>query len=246
MYGRGLKALDVPRSRTVCLFANACVHDTPGLALPRAEVHLAVRFGAAAERGLDLHALGPRQRTYRKELRGGMQTLLARLPLGSHEAVFGVPCAELSERTVPLEMLWGEAAHVLAAQLADAHDLSEAAARLERALATRLRTASFDARTRLVREAARHLGDGRVHQVAEALGVSERNLRRVFREVVGMGPKEFAKLTRFQRAPDEARRASQVDWARIAAATGYYDQAHLIAEFRDLSGVTPRTLLQEF
>ncbi|MEZ4445092.1 MAG: helix-turn-helix domain-containing protein [Polyangiaceae bacterium] len=82
-------------------------------------------------------------------------------------------------------------------------------------------------------------------EVAEALGVSERNLRRVFREAIGMSPKEFARLARFHRALREASASDRVDWAGVAVASGYYDQAHLIAEFREIAGVTPRTLLSE-
>ena len=60
-----------------------------------------------------------------------------------------------------------------------------------------------------------------------------------------MNPKTFAKLTRFGRAVSAAREASQAGWASIAADAGYYDQAHLIAEFRAISGVTPSALLSE-
>jgi AraC-like DNA-binding protein len=84
-----------------------------------------------------------------------------------------------------------------------------------------------------------------VNAVADDLGVSERHLRRMFRETVGVGPKAFAKLMRFHRALRVAREDGRASWASIAAAAGYYDQAHLIAEFRAIAGVTPRALLAE-
>jgi AraC-like DNA-binding protein len=84
-----------------------------------------------------------------------------------------------------------------------------------------------------------------VRAVAVDLGVSERHLRRVFRETVGMSPKAFTRLARFQRALGAARKDARLSWASIAAAAGYYDQAHLIAEFRAIAGVTPRELLRE-
>jgi AraC-like DNA-binding protein len=67
----------------------------------------------------------------------------------------------------------------------------------------------------------------------------------VFHEAVGVSPKAFATLVRFQRALDVARNDSGATWANIATASGYYDQAHLIAEFRAIAGVTPRALLGE-
>jgi AraC-like DNA-binding protein len=67
----------------------------------------------------------------------------------------------------------------------------------------------------------------------------------VFRETVGVSPKAFAQLARFHRALRTAREDVHASWASIAAAAGYYDQAHLIAEFRAIAGVTPRALLGE-
>ena len=84
-----------------------------------------------------------------------------------------------------------------------------------------------------------------VNAVADDLGVSERHLRRVFVETVGLSPKTFARLARFHRALRAAREDARAGWATIAAAAGYYDQAHLIGDFRAIAGVTPRALLGE-
>jgi AraC-like DNA-binding protein len=67
--------------------------------------------------------------------------------------------------------------------------------------------------------------------------VTSRHLRRAFAEHIGIGPKDFARTVRLQRAV-RLSRTSQ-DWSRIAAEAGYYDQAHLIADFHELVGVTP-------
>jgi AraC-like DNA-binding protein len=82
-----------------------------------------------------------------------------------------------------------------------------------------------------------------VSHVARELGVSERQLLRVFREAVGVSPKAFARLARFHRAVDGARAGAS--WTRIAAATGYCDQAHLIDEFQAITGTTPRRFMVE-
>jgi AraC-like DNA-binding protein len=75
--------------------------------------------------------------------------------------------------------------------------------------------------------------------VAERLGVTARHLRRAFKENIGIGPKEFARTVRLQRAVRAAAATRSNDWAQIAADAGYYDQAHLIADFRELVGFTP-------
>jgi AraC-like DNA-binding protein len=59
----------------------------------------------------------------------------------------------------------------------------------------------------------------------------------VFTESIGIGPKDFARAARLQRAVRMTK--TSTDWGRIAADVGYYDQAHLIADFRDLVGLTP-------
>src|SRR5688572_1741055 len=81
-----------------------------GIVIPRPEVHLAVRFGASAEGGLDVHALGGLQQVRRKLLRSEQRVVLARLQLGGAEAVLGVPDAALAGRIVALEELWGDTA----------------------------------------------------------------------------------------------------------------------------------------
>jgi AraC-like DNA-binding protein len=56
---------------------------------------------------------------------------------------------------------------------------------------------------------------------------------------VGLTPKRFARVRRLQRLLGEIHGNSVVDWAEVAARHGYYDQPHLINDFRALTGVTP-------
>lgn len=221
--------------------------DTPGIAIPRPEIHLVVRFRPSARRGFDVHAFGPREQVHRKLLPSGQRSISARLHLGTPEAVLGVPASAIAGRVVELDDLWDAAAvRRLYDRLASARDTVAAAAVLESALAERLAGAGGQsARVQLALDAADRLTSGRVNAVASDLGVSERHLRRVFRESFGVSPKEFAQLRRFQRALRAARSGGRASWASIAAAAGYYDQAHLIAEFRAIAGVTPRAFLSE-
>jgi AraC-like DNA-binding protein len=223
-----------------------CDSDGVRVALPRPEVQLVVRFGPASPRGLDVHAMGVRQRAHRKLIRSGQQAVTAQLRLAAIEAVLGVPASAIAGRVIALEELWGDAATGrLLEQLASAPDLARAAAILDRAIAERLgQAARLGARDALASDAAERLMSASVNAVADELGVSARHLRRVFRQTVGVSPKTFAKLARFRRALVAAREG-QAGWASIAAGAGYYDQAHLIAEFRAIAGVTPGALLQE-
>jgi AraC-like DNA-binding protein len=220
-----------------------CEQDVAGVLLPRAEIQIVARFGSLARAGLDVHAFGVRQRVHRKLIRAGHRTVSARLRLGTCEAVLGVSAREMVGRVVALEELWGDVATArLRDRLAGARDMTSAAAILEGAIAERLVARPEHA---IVLAAAEQLAHANVNAVADDLGVSERHLRRVFREAVGVGPKAFAKLLRFRRAVREARAGAHRSWAFVAASAGYYDQAHLISEFRAITGVTPRAFLAE-
>lgn len=234
-------------SSVAALRVDGCDRDVPGIAIPRAEVQLTVRFGPWAKGGLDVHALGGRQSVHRKLLRSGQRVVMARLHLGASLPVLGAPASALSGRIVALEDLWGAPkTRRLLEQLSGARDLFEAAACLDRAIAERLALAAgYRARIRPILEAAHQLARAPVSWVAVELGMSERHLRRVFRETIGIGPKAFAKLTRFRRAVSAARREAHPNWARVAVDAGYYDQAHLISEFRAIAGATPQALINE-
>ena len=122
----------------------------------------------------------------------------------------------------------------------------EAAVVVESAIAERLANASTSAIfSPLAVRATARLASHSVNAVAAELGMSERQFRRVFREAVGLSPKAFTKLARFRRALTVSQDNREASWASIAACSGYYDQAHLINEFRTFAGVTPRALLHE-
>jgi AraC-like DNA-binding protein len=234
-------------SAVSALFVYDCDRDGPGVAIPRPEIQVVARFGPSARSGLDVHVFGVRQKVHRKLIHRGQRSVTARLRLGVPDALLGVPASAMAGRIVALEDLWGDGAtERLCARLAEARDTIGAAAILEGAIAERLATADgpHDGR-KLALAAAERLTRANVNAVAVDLGISERHLRRLFHENFGLGPKGFAKLARFHRALRAAREDAHESWAAIAAAAGYYDQAHLIADFRAIAGVTPRALVGE-
>jgi AraC-like DNA-binding protein len=81
--------------------------------------------------------------------------------------------------------------------------------------------------------------------IATSLATSERHLRRLITSNSAFAPKQVQRIARFERATLWSDRQQHPDWARIAGTTGYYDQAHMIDEFRCLAGVTPAELWRE-
>lgn len=80
--------------------------------------------------------------------------------------------------------------------------------------------------------------------LANAACLSNRQYERVFRYTVGMNPKEYSRIVRFQKAMWLMQRG-ETNFAAIAAECGYSDQSHLIRNFKELSGHTPELLLKQ-
>jgi AraC-like DNA-binding protein len=83
-----------------------------------------------------------------------------------------------------------------------------------------------------------------VRTIAAELGLSERQLERLFSERLGYGPKQFARIMRLERAVALMRTPLRGQ-AALAAAAGYADESHLIREFRALARATPAELARE-
>jgi AraC-like DNA-binding protein len=87
--------------------------------------------------------------------------------------------------------------------------------------------------------------DLRLEAVARRMRITERHLRRVVRVATGLGAKQFQRIHRLNRAVAEADRVPRPAWARIAVEAGYYDQSHMIQEFRSITGCAPFELHAE-
>lgn len=163
---------------------------------------------------------------------------------GGASPFLGVPASELSDRHVDLDALWGRAAVELRERLCEAATPGERFRLLEDALLAYLYRPVR--RRSAVRVALDHLGstDAAIREVADHVRLSHRHFIEVFAEEIGMTPKLFSRVRRFQRAIALARRAPTVDWARLAADCGYCDQSHMIRDFVAFSGFTPTDYLR--
>ncbi|MCP3136669.1 helix-turn-helix domain-containing protein [Pyxidicoccus xibeiensis] len=211
--------------------------------LPDGRTILVFRVLEEGRKG-DVCVAGPRTRAHFKNATGFARAVVLQFKPGWSAPLLGVAASALTDRIVPLEDIWGRSGGDLCHELLAARSLPEMLDRVSHAVALRTRQTSDPASARLARRAVRLLeGDEvRVESVAKQLGVTARHLRRAFTESVGIGPKDFARAARLQRAVGMA--ATSKDWGHIAASAGYYDQAHLIANFRELVGLTPGAFLK--
>jgi AraC-like DNA-binding protein len=154
---------------------------------------------------------------------------------------------QIANRRVALADLWGRRAHRLEEQLWRSATSDHAAGVLERSLLTEMPDAGpsdrrvHDLRAALTAHARTEAAGAR--DLAADLGLSERTVRRRCHELLGYGPKTFARILRFQRFIARAQRAERVSLAALASLCGYADQAHLSREVRRLSGLTPHAIV---
>ena len=155
-----------------------------------------------------------------------------------------LPANEVTDLRVSLDEIWPDAAQVQEALGAPSDAIARVRA-LERVLATRLPPTSarpqhdVDEAVRRIVDAGGTLG---ITRLAPALGVSRQHLARRFSELVGVSPKTFARVVRLGRVVDRVRAVpvgEPVNWSALAIELGYYDQSHLVDEFREMTGLTP-------
>jgi AraC-like DNA-binding protein len=160
---------------------------------------------------------------------------------GGTSAFFAMPAHQLRDTDIPLELLWdrGRAARLREQVLAAASPTAKLDA-LERALAEARSAHTFDPAIAMALDAfAGGLELANIPAVADRLGLSSKRLVERFKSTVGMTPKRYCRILRFQRALTSAERGRRVDWTRIAMDCGYFDQAHFIHDFRSFAGITP-------
>jgi AraC-like DNA-binding protein len=188
---------------------------------------------------------GPRVRATYHRGKPDVSCVEVRLAPGTTRALLGVPAVDLVGRIVPLGALPGPTARGLADELGRLEP-EDVVARLADVLPDRLPTAADRTRAELLRAAVAALSvrsghpPGQVSEVARELAVSERQLRNLFSDGVGLSPKHY---TRIDRVRAVLAHASELASAELAAVTGYYDQSHMTSDFRTLMGVPPRSYL---
>ncbi len=196
-------------------------------------------------RDSELIVAGTDRTARRSRIAPGERILGLRLRPGVAGAVLGMPASEVLDVHTRLEDLLGGWANELSERLGESNGDKEAFAVLERAVGSRIEDVGPDP---LVLAATRRLGfpGSRVDELAESLGISDRQLRRRFHNAVGYGPKILDRVLRFRRlvAQAGAVAAGESDLARVAADLGYADQAHMTRDCMRLSGMTPMQLAE--
>lgn len=158
---------------------------------------------------------------------------------------FRVPPAEMANQSIALECLWGAGSARLRERLLGTNSPEERFHVLELCLLEELSRPLQ--RHRAVSYALQQLCSSAqappVSVVVDQLGCSQRRFIQLFSDEVGLTPKLFSRVRRFQRVIETAHALNQINWTQTALECGYYDQAHFIHDFQAFAGITPSEYL---
>jgi AraC-like DNA-binding protein len=160
---------------------------------------------------------------------------------GGSVAFSATPACELTDVDAPLEALWGQrAVSRLRDRLLEAVSLDSMLDVLEDVLRETVHVGRrHPAVAFALNRFAAPSGTARVSDVTNEIALSPKRFIERFKAEVGVTPKHYCRLVRFQTAVARAHRMNGETWADLAAGCGYFDQAHFIHDFREFSGMTP-------
>ena len=158
----------------------------------------------------------------------------------------GLPAGDLVDTHVDLETIWGVSASRLRSRLCEARTSAERFELLQDALLSRLchGVKQHYAVSTALEMFWKNQGRPTVRETAKYLGLSQRRFIQVFSAEVGMTPKLFSRIQRFQQSRWLIQNIPAPNWADLALDLGYFDQSHLIREFQEFAGFSPTDYLR--
>ena len=186
--------------------------------------------------------VGPFDCFQRFQVRGQFEFFGVRFHLGKSPFFSQLPLGEARNRAIPLDAVWkDERVRELELHLAQVSGIIECVTCVEAFLMKVLRSwkqpdAVVPQAVSLIEEAK---GQISVEALSSSLGVSSRQLERKFTQHLGLSPKAFCRVTRFRQVKLLLENFGETSGCDLAYACGYYDQTHLIREFRLFTGHTP-------
>jgi len=188
-------------------------------------------------RGQGLIVVGTMSRAQSFPLAARQFTLGVRFRPGMAARFLRAAAPEIVDGIIALSDAWGSArTRTLFEQLAESKSTAQCVERLEAALTP---PPGLDPVEKAIAWLVECRGQCSIEGLASAASLSPRQFRRVCLERTGLTPKRLARILRFRHATTHVNPAKAGEWADIALECGYYDQAHLINEFREFSGLPP-------
>ncbi|MDF2671690.1 MAG: AraC family transcriptional regulator [Paenibacillus sp.] len=168
-------------------------------------------------------------------------------PGGAH-ALMGVPLSEFTNAQHYLDAIWPEAAQETGYRIFEEQSFEAKIRIMEQYLLSHMQTNGIMNNSLMDNLLHRiFISGGRisVQELAAREVISSRQMNRLFYQWIGVGPKKFSEVVRFQAVLNDIRRLPQVDGLSLAWNHGYFDQAHMIRDFKRFYGDSPLTAAKE-
>jgi methylphosphotriester-DNA--protein-cysteine methyltransferase len=165
---------------------------------------------------------------------------------GGASSLFRTDVSEIANLTVPLDEFCGRSALALQAEILEAATNAVRFRVLERYLEVLLAAADTPGHpaVRYALGELRSVREVRIADLISRLGIGQRRFIEMFRSEVGLTPKLYQRVARFQQLLASIEDHRDVHWSDVASLHGYFDQAHLIHDFNVLAGVSPTVYLR--
>ncbi len=156
-----------------------------------------------------------------------------------------LPMHELVNQSVPLRYILTDTVDQLEDELASATTFEKRIQVAERFLIGRLQRNDPTYQHDRIRQAVHLINQSKgrmpIEEVAARLFLSRKQFERTFAAGIGTSPKQFIKIVRFQHAIYEKSQQPALRLTALAHRCGYFDQSHMINDFKTLSGITPKS-----
>jgi AraC-like DNA-binding protein len=160
--------------------------------------------------------------------------------------LFALPAQEFTDQAFDAEQVFGAIIARFHERLADCRSFEERISVANQFLLQRALAPPRDGISAAATDILRGAGGTRIPAMAGRAGLGLRQFERRFVLQVGVSPKLFARIARFEAALDRMARSSQGSWTEVAHRFGYYDQMHMVHDFSRFTGETPTRTLQHF
>jgi len=154
--------------------------------------------------------------------------------------ILGMPSNLISNATINLMDVFGNSAQYLLEQINDESDKNNMISIVEKFFLKKIKNLKDKRITQFVQETTIQGGCVNLPQMASRLNLSLRQLERKVIESVGLSPKEFSRIIRFQKSLFVKQHNLKISLTTLSYECGYFDQSHFIKEFKSISGYAPK------
>jgi len=177
-------------------------------------------------------------------IRGEVETFVVVFRPSAFHRLFGLPAVETINRDHAAHAVLGAAVLALREELGNAYSFQERVQIADQFIISQMSRAHAASSIELAaNEIVLNHGGCRIDSLVQHTGLSMRNFQRAFQQRIGLSPKLYSRIVRFESALKAKAASPHLSWMTIAHQFGYHDQMHMIHDFRQLAGETPTSLL---